>query len=60
MRRKGKTGAGALESTGDVSESPLPGLSRPGEAVREGLVTHFSFQFCYEQEGDRKPFKESP
>lgn len=31
----------------DVLESLLPGLSRPGEPGPEGLVTHFSFQFCH-------------
>lgn len=36
-------------SAGDVPESPLPGLSCPREAGREGLVTHFSFQFCHKK-----------
>lgn len=58
--RKGKTGAGARVNADDVLESPLPGLSHPREAGGEGLVTYFSFQFCLEQEGDRKPFKGSP
>lgn len=45
----------------DVLESLLPGLSHPGEAGPEGLVTHFSFQFFDYQEGDRrKSFKGSP
>lgn len=59
--RKGKPSAGALVRADDVPESRLPGLSHPGEAGPEGLVTHFSFQFCHKQEGDRvKIFKESP
>lgn len=37
---------------GDVPESPLPGLSRLVEAGGEGLVTHFSFQFCHPPEAD--------
>lgn len=47
--RKGNPEAGARVGAGDVLESPLPGLSRPGEAGREGLVTHFSFQFCHKE-----------
>lgn len=59
--RKGKPAAGAQVRADDVPESLLPGLSRPEEAGPEGLVTHFSFQFCHNQEGDwRKSVKESP
>lgn len=45
--RKGKPGAGTQVRADDVLESLLPGLSRPGEPGPEGLVTHFSFQFCH-------------
>lgn len=59
--RKGKPGAGARVRADDVSESLLPGLSRPREAGPEGLVTHFTFQFCDKQEGNRRTsFKGSP
>lgn len=58
--RKGKPSAGALVRADDVPESRLPGLSRPGEAGPEGLVTHFSFQFGHKQEGDGRKSLESP
>lgn len=39
---------------GDVRESPLRGLSRLVEVGGEGLVTHFSFRFCYPPEADQR------